>query len=104
MKVLNSSNNEPISSLPVDAEALYPACALNPPHNQELYALNTNTSGFISISGPYYWYYLSINYGHRNYSVNATISAGALTCVTLAIPIGNVNITQSCNPAKYFAP
>jgi hypothetical protein len=91
MKVLNSSNNEPISSLPVQVVALYPACLTNPPYKQNVGTMNTNASGILSLGGPYNEYYLTINNGFRDYSVNASISAGLTTCVTVSIPPGNQN-------------
>jgi len=104
MKVLNGSNNEPIGSLPVHVEAQYPACSPHPSHEQDLGTFNTNASGFLNLSGTYNWYYLSIDHGHEIYSVNASLIAGTLTCVMFPIPSGNLNITQGCDPARYFAP
>jgi len=104
MEVLNSSNEEPIGSLPIHVEALYPACNSNPPYIQNLGTDNTNASRILSLSGPYNWFFLSTDYGRGSFSVNATINAGAVTCVKLAIPTGSLNITQSCNEAKYFTP
>jgi len=104
MKVLNGSNNEPIGSLPVHVEARYPACPPNPAYDDDLGTFNTNASGFLNLSGTYNWFYLSIGHGHEIYSVNASLSAGALTCVIFPIPSGNLNITQGCDPARYFAP
>ena len=104
MKVLNGSNNEPIGSLPVHVEAQYPACPPNPSYEQDLGTFNTNASGFLSLGGTYNWYYLSIEHGHEIYSINASLSAGALTCVIFPIQSGNPSITQGCDPARYFAP
>jgi DNA-binding beta-propeller fold protein YncE len=102
MKVLNSSNGEPIGSLPVQAEALQPACSSGPSVKEDLGTIDTNASGFLSLGGPYDWSYLAVSVGLRSYSVNASISAGALTCVTLGLPSGDLNITQACNLADYF--
>jgi len=104
MKVLNSSTNEPIGSIPVHVEAQYPACPPNPPYIDEVGSAYTNASGFLNLSGPYNWYCLSIDHGNEVYSINATLNAGTLTCVTFPIPSGNPNITQGCDPARYFAP
>jgi len=104
MKTLNGSNNEPIGFLPVHVEGQYPACPPNPPYDQDLGTFSTNASGILSLSGTYNWFYLSIDHGHETYSVNATLSAGAVTCVTFPIKSGNPNITQYCDPSKYFAP
>jgi hypothetical protein len=104
MKVLNSSNNEPIGSIPVHVEVQYPACPPNPPHTDNLGSFNTNASGFLNLGGTYNWFYISIDHGNEIYSINATINAGTLTCVTLPIPSGNPNIAQGCDPARYFAP
>ena len=79
MKVLDSSNNEPAGSLPVQVEALYPACSTNPAHTESLGTQETNASGFLSLSGPYNWYYLSVGYGFQSYPVNASINAGSST-------------------------
>jgi hypothetical protein len=103
MKVLDSSNNEPAGSLPVQVEALYPACSTNPAHTESLGTQETNASGFLSLSGPYNWYYLSVGYGFQSYPVNASINAGTLTCVTLNVPSGNLNMTQHCNQTGYFS-
>ena len=103
LKVLNSSNDRPIGSLPIQIEAQYPACATNPPHIDDLGPFDTNASGFLPLSGPFNWFYLTANYDDGSYSANATVSAGAVTCVTLAMPTGSENITQYCNPAEYFA-
>ena len=102
MKVLNGSNGEPVGSLPVQVEALQPACSSGPSVREDLGTIDTNSSGFLSLGGPYDWYYLALSNGPRSYSVNASISAGALTCVTLSMPSGDVNITQECNQADYF--
>ncbi len=102
MKVLNSSDGEPISSLPVQVEALQPACSSSPSVKEDLGTMDTNASGFLSLGGPYDWYYFAVSVGLRSYSVNTSISAGALTCVTLGLPSGDLNITQACNLADYF--
>jgi hypothetical protein len=103
MKVLNSSNDKPIGSLPVHVEAQYPACPPYPPYNEDLGTYNTNASGILSISATSNWFYLSINHGNEIYSVNATLGPGAVTCITFPIPYGNPNISPYCDPSKYFA-
>ena len=102
MRVLNSTDGEPISSLPAHVEALYPACSTNPPYKQDLGMDSTNASGFLPLSGPYEWFYVSIKFDAQSYSANASISAGIVTCVTLTIPAGGLNVTMSCSPRAYF--
>ena len=103
MKVVNSSNGQPAGSLPFQVEALYPSCLTSPAHAEELGTVDTNASGFLSLSGSYDWYYLTMSQGSQSYDVNASISAGSLTCVTLGIPSGTLNMTQQCNMADYFS-
>jgi hypothetical protein len=74
-----------------------------PAYEQDLGTYTTNASGILSLSGPYNWFYISTNYGHESYSVNATVNAGVLTCVTLSIPTGRQNMTRPCDPADYLA-
>jgi len=104
MKVLNSSNNRPIGSLPVRVEGQYPACLASPAYDTDLGTYETNASGILSLSGTYNWFYLSVSFGREVISVNATVTAGALTCVTFSIPSGNLDVTQHCDPSRYFAP
>jgi hypothetical protein len=102
MRVLNSTNGQPVGSLAAQTQALQPACASYPAVKENLGAIDTNASGFLSVSGPYNWTYFAVNVGLRSYSVNASMNAGALTCVTLTLPFGDQNITQACNEANYF--
>jgi hypothetical protein len=89
MKVLNSSDGEPISSLPIQVENYYPNCFSN---NEG--AVNTNGSGTILIGGIGD-YNLTINYGQRSYFADTYIGPGTLTCVTLAIPSGDLDVSYS---------
>ena len=102
MRVVNSTNGQPVGSLGVQVQALQPACASSPAVRETLGTIDANASGFLSVSGPYDWAYFAASVGPRSYSVNASMSAGALTCVTLTLPSGNLDITQSCNEADYF--
>ena len=103
MKVVDSSNGQPAGSLPVQVEAFYPSCLTSPAHTEKLGTVDTNASGFLSLSGSYDWYYLTMSQGSLSYDVNASISAGSLTCVTLGIPSGILNVTQQCNITDYFS-
>jgi hypothetical protein len=100
--VLNGTNGQPVDSIPARAQALQPACASSPAVRESLGTIDTNASGYLSASGPYDWAYLAVDVGPRSYPVNASMNAGALTCVTLTLPFGDLNITQACNEADYF--
>jgi hypothetical protein len=97
VKVLNSSNGEPIGSVPFQVEYLYPYCPPNPHTIQDLGTMKTNASGIILLGGLGE-YYLAINdFGYRfgTYSVNASIGAETTTCVTIGIPSGDLSISYS---------
>jgi hypothetical protein len=93
VRVLNSSNGEPIGALPIQVENLYPICPPNPHTIENLGTMNTNASGIIMLSGLGEDY-LTINYFGR-FSVNASLGPEGITCVMLGIPSGDVDISYS---------
>jgi hypothetical protein len=94
VKVLNGSNGEPIGSIPIQVENLYPECPPNPHTTQDMGTMDTNGTGIILLGGLGE-YYLTINYGLRSFSVNASIGPEITTCVTLGIPSGDLSISYS---------
>lgn len=92
-KVLNSTTDKPIASVPVQVERLYPECSPNPHTTENLGTLTTNVNGTIIVGGLGE-YYFHVNY-HGTYSVNASIGPVATTCVVLRIPSGNYTVANS---------
>ncbi len=94
LKIVNDSTGQPMPSVPVRAENLFPSCPPNPHTISSLGTMETNGSGVILLSGLGEDY-LTVIYGPRTYSVNASIETGVWTCVTLGLISGDLNITYS---------
>lgn len=94
----NSSNGNPLGSVPIQVSYLAPYCQpslpSNPPYTT-LWQMTTNGSGIITVCCNVGQYFFSLTYSGINYYVNASIGAERATCVILGIPSGKVNITYS---------
>jgi len=93
LRILNSSTGQPISSVPVQVQNLYPECPPNPHTTENLGVMTTDANGTI-ITGGLGEFYFGVN-DSGYYSVDAGIKLGGTTCVTLEIPSGEVHIWYS---------
>ena len=91
----NSSSGMPLTSVPIQVSFLAPVCPPNPHATATIGQIMTNQSGIAFIEGEVGEYYFSLTYSGINYNVNASVGPEAATCVTLGIPSGKVNITNS---------
>ena len=94
LRVLKSSSERPISSVPVKISHLvfihcgpFGQSTTNPP------TMSTNGSGLITVRSEDGAYYLQVEY-LGTYRIIASIEPARGTCVTLEIPSGKVNIEQ----------
>ena len=85
----------PLSSVPIQVSFLAAECPPNPHTTATLSQIMTNESGIATIGGGVGEYYFSLTYFGINYNVNASMGPEAATCITLGIPSGNVNVTNS---------
>ncbi len=56
--------------------------------------MSTNGSGIIAFGGVSDDYNLSVSYNHENFTTSTYIGPGTLTCVTLAVPSGDLEISH----------
>ncbi len=90
MNVLNSTSGEPAGSLPVEVENYYPNCI-----SPSFRTASTNSSGMLLISGISDDYILTVSYHSLNFTASTYIGPGTLTCVTFAVPSGDLEISHS---------
>jgi hypothetical protein len=95
LTIENSSNQKPISSLPIHITFLAPRCSPNPYTTSSLATMATNGSGVLTICCNVGEYYFSVTLSGATYNTNASIGAEKATCVIWDIPSGKVSITFS---------
>ena len=93
LKVLNSSNGQPLGSLPVHVEYFPPPCPPTPHTTQDQGIMDTNASGLISVGGLGEYYFSFPTFG--DYSVNASIQPERVACVTLSLPSQELQVNYS---------
>jgi hypothetical protein len=93
LRVLNSSSDTPIGSVPVQVEYLQVPCPPNPQTTENLGVLKTNGSGIVSVGGLGEYYFRFPTYG--SYSVNASIAPERVVCVTVSFPSAQLRINYS---------
>jgi flagellin-like protein len=94
LTALDSSTGAPLAGLGVQATETTPSC-LQGVATVDLGQSYTNSSGMASLCCKSGAYKLLVEYGQTAYSASANVNPGGVTCVSMFIPSGRVNITYS---------
>lgn len=94
LTVLNSSTDRPLPGLGVTASDVVPTCA-GVDSTISLGEIFTNSTGMASFCCREGSYSISVDYENASYFANAEVNSSTLTCVSLLVPSGKINVSYS---------